>query len=278
MSVSSIKIAPSSSKLGSNLAFYISCLVFFTLVFLAIFAKEVAPFNPLEDNLMDINLPPSHTHILGCDFLGRDLFSLILYALRISLIVGFFSAFFTIVITCLYALGSLIKPLSPLLDMLLDIFLALPSLLVIMFALTLFGGSIASMVLIIALAHWPFCARTVIEEFKGIRRSDFYIASIASGATPFRAFIHDVLPALGSLLLVLFIINFAHAIGMEALLSFFGLGVDAPSFGNILNNGINALLSDAWHIIAFPCVAIFLLIVSLFGISLHVQEYFGIRL
>ncbi|SPV22416.1 Putative peptide ABC-transport system permease protein [Campylobacter coli] len=132
---------------------------------------------------------------------------------------------------------------------------------------------------LIALVHWPFIARIVESELKRLENLDFYKASIVLGRTKFRAFFKDLLPALKSLIFVLFIFNIIHAIATEATLSFFGLGLgfNIPTLGTLLNESSKAIFIGAWWMILFPLLALMFLFLPLLWLGNYLQKIGGVR-
>lgn len=248
-------------------------------IFIAIFVPFLSDSNPNFSDLNSAKLPPNLTHIFGTDILGRDLFIQIAYALRISLFVGFFCAFFTLFFAIFYVLLARMSFYSFFIRAL-DAILALPSLLLVMFFQGFLGGSVLTMSLIIALAHFASVAKLLDSELSRLMKSDFYLCALSLGSTKFRAFYKDLLPACVNLLLILFIFQIAHAIANEATLSFFGFGVGLSEFslGKLLSEGSNALFIGAWWLIAFPVLFLLILILPLLSLASSLQSRFGVKI
>lgn len=248
------------------------------LVFCALFAPFLAPFDILESHLNHLHQAPNLTYFLGTDFLGRDVFSRLLFALRNSLFVGvcssllsiFFTLFYLFLARCFFYTFWM---------RILDLFLALPAFLLMMFFQSFIGVNIFLMIFLIALVHWPFMARIIESELKRLENLDFYKANIVLGRTKFRAFFKDLMPALKSLIFILFIFNIVHAIATEATLSFFGLGLgfDMPTLGTLLNESSKAIFIGAWWMILFPLLTLLFLFLPLLWLGNFLQKIWGVR-
>ncbi|EAL0080200.1 ABC transporter permease [Campylobacter lari] len=248
------------------------------LILGALFAPLLAPFDVLESHLNHLHQAPNLTYYLGTDFLGRDVFSRLLFALRISLFIGICSSFLSIFFALFYLFLARCFFYTFWMRIL-DLFLALPAFLLMMFFQSFVGVNIFLMIFLIALVHWPFIARIIESELKRLENLDFYKASIVLGRTKFRVFFKDLLPALKSLIFVLFIFNIIHAIATEATLSFFGLGLgfNIPTLGTLLNESSKAIFIGAWWMILFPLLALMFLFLPLLWLGNYLQKIGGVR-
>lgn len=249
------------------------------LLCLAVFAPLIAPFSP---NLADINalhLAPNTKQILGTDFFGRDLFSRLLFALRNSIFIAVSSSFLTLCFACLYVLLARMC-LYNFFMRILDLCLALPFLLLLMFFQSFFEANVFNMIFLIALVHWSFIAKLIESEMRKFENLDFYKASLVLGASKTKLFFKDLLPGCLSLLFVLFLFNTIHSIGTEATLSFFGLGLafEIPSFGTLLNDSQKAVFIGAWWIILFPLLSLLAFILPLLWLGGFLQKLWGMKL
>lgn len=253
--------------------FFLFLSPFFIVLFLAFFAPFLSPYAPNLSDLTKIYEAPNLKHFFGTDMLGRDLFSRILYALRNSAVIGILSSFLAVILALIYVFVARIC-FYGLFMRSLDMILALPSLLLMMFFQGLMNGGLKSMIFIIVLTHFAYIARVLESELKQLENADFYKAALVLGMSKNKAFFKELLPCLMPILAVFFILNIAHAIGIEATLSFFGLGLgfEIPSLGNILNEANKAVFMGAWWIISFPLLAILMLILPLFYLSNFLQK------
>ncbi|MCR6573952.1 ABC transporter permease [Campylobacter insulaenigrae] len=251
--------------------FYIFLIIL--SIFLALFAPFLSKYDPVLIELNVAKIAPNFTHIFGTDILGRDIFSRTLYALRISLFVGVSAAFLSVIFALAYVFISRFFAYA-FFSRILDMLLALPSLLVIMFFQSFLSGSLWSMIFIIALGHFAFIAKVIDNQLNKFQKLEFYQNAIILGSTKTKALFSDLLPACLNLIFVLFVLHIAHSITAEATLSFFGLGVElsTPSLGNMLNDANKAVFLGFWWMIVFPVVFILLLILPLLALANDTQE------
>ncbi|EAI7259350.1 ABC transporter permease [Campylobacter upsaliensis] len=258
--------------------FYLLSPLFLALL-LAFFTPLFSSYDPNFGDINAIYIAPNLQHILGTDMLGRDLFTRILYGIKTSFFIGLLSSFLTLVLALFYVFVARLFFYTFFMR-LLDMFLALPFLLLMMFFSGFMSGNDLSMILIIALTHWSFVAKLFASELKRLENLEFYQAALVLGSTKTRAFFKDLLPPCFSLLSVLFVLNIVHAISTEATLSFFGLGLDfeIASLGNILNEASKAVFIGAWWIVLYPLLALLILILPLLALSAYLRKYFGVSL
>ncbi|EDP4202669.1 ABC transporter permease subunit [Campylobacter jejuni] len=251
------------------------------LIFLflcALFAPFLTPFDILSTHLENLHQAPNFTYILGTDFLGRDLFSRLLFALRNSLLIGVGESLLSIIFALCYLF--LARCFFYVFWMrILEFFLALPAFLLMMFFQSMITSDVFLMIFLIALIHWCFIARIIESELKRLENLDFYKANIVLGRTKFRAFFKDLIPALKTLIFTLFIFNIVHAIATEATLSFFGLGLgfEIPTLGTLLSESSKAVFIGAWWMILFPLLSLLLLFLPLLWLGNFLQKIWGIR-
>lgn len=221
------------------------------LVLMAIFAKQIAPFDPNEIGY-DFQAPPSATHWLGTDSVGRDVLSRLIYGSRISLSVGVVSV--TLYVTIGVVLGALAGYRSGWLDVAImrvsDMVMSFPSLVLILVVVALIGPSIYNVMMVLGLLGWPQIARIVRGQFLSLRQMDYVQAGRALGAVDARLIFKHLLPNAFSPVLVAATFGTASAILSEAALSFLGLGVQPPtaSWGNMLTDAqsLSILESMPW--------------------------------
>jgi peptide/nickel transport system permease protein len=215
-------------------------IVLLLIVIGAIFAPWISGYGPNAIDLAAHNTGPSAAHWLGTDSTGRDELSRLLYGGRISLGVGLAAAAVAVVIGTL--LGSLAGLLGGWWDGLVmrlaDIFMSFPSLVVIVVIAGIIGPSVTTMVIGIGLFQWPVCGRLVRGVTLSLREQEFVHASRATGAGPYWLMTRHIIPAALPQVSVVATLAVAQAIGLEATLSFLGLGVQPPaaSWGNMLTD------------------------------------------
>ncbi|MEV4618478.1 ABC transporter permease [Asanoa sp. NPDC049573] len=228
-------------------------VVFIVLVVLAaIFARPLSGHDPNAIDLLQARTGPSGDHLLGTDSTGRDVFSRLLFAGRISLGVGLASAAIAVVLGTL--LGSVAGLLGGWVDGLVmrlaDVFLSFPSLVVIVVVSGILGPSVLTMVIAIGLFQWPVCGRIVRGVTLSLREQEFVLASRATGAGPLWLMRKHIIPAALPPVSVVATLAVAQAIALEATLSFLGLGVQPPaaSWGNMLTDAqsLTVIRTEPW--------------------------------
>ena len=268
-----------------------SFFVFVLIILVAVFANFIAPNNPFDPsslNLINGFTPPLQANeftgevfLLGTDDQGRDLFSTILYGLRISLFVGVMAVLFAMVmgVTLGLAAGFLGGWLDSFIMRFADIQMTFPSILVAMLIYGVAKGilppdlryemSIAVLILSIGLSEWVPFARTVRGSTLVERQQEYVLAASMLGLSRRQIMTRHILPNVLSPVLVIATITFALAIITEATLSFLGVGVPStkPSLGTLIRIGQDFLFSGEWWILLFPALTLLALALSinLFG-------------
>jgi peptide/nickel transport system permease protein len=240
----------------------------------ALLASALAPHDPFVQELARGLEGPGWEHPFGCDKLGRDILSRVLYGTRISVAVGMATV---VVSSCLgVAIGMFAGYGGGMLDeglmRLTDIFLAFPGILLAIALMAALGPSLRNVVLALCLMGWVGYARLVRGQVLALREAEFVLAARALGASPVRVMVRHVLPNTLAPVMVEATFGLAGAIVAEAGLSFLGLGAQppTPSWGAMLNEG-RAFLLVAPHLTVFPGFAIMLLVlgVNLLGDGLR---------
>ncbi len=227
-------------------------------VLIAILAPILAPYPPLQQDVMSRLDPPSGEHWLGTDPLGRDILSRIIYGSRLSLPVGVAAVALALVLGTL--LGSVAGFLGGRTDevvmRLTDLMLAFPTVILAMVITAALGAGVRNAIIAIMVAWWPTYARNVRGLVLATRNREFVHAAHSLGATRPRIFLYHILPSTISPLVVLGTLDLGHAILTFAALSFLGLGPppDLPEWGSMIATGRSYF--DQWWIGAFPGLAI----------------------
>jgi peptide/nickel transport system permease protein len=222
------------------------------LIFVSVAAPLLTPHSPIEIDLRAIRQPPSPDHWLGTDGTGRDVFTRILYAGRISLSVGLVSVSISMAIGII--VGSIAGYAGGKVDMTLmrvtDVFMTFPSLVIIITVAAAMGPSVYNAMLVIGLLTWPSIARLVRGQFLTLREQQFVRAARSIGVSRGEIAFKHIFPNTISSIAVALTIGVANAILLEASLSFLGLGVQAPtpSWGNMLRDAqsLNILEGMPW--------------------------------
>ena len=227
-------------------------VVLLTLVLLAVCAPLLSRYSPTDINLRAMRQAPSAEHWLGTDGTGRDIWSRILYAGRISLSVGLVAVSISMIIGCI--VGSVAGFLGGKTDMLLmrltDMVMTFPSLVIIIVVAAAMGPSVYNAMIVIGLLTWPSIARLVRSQFLTLREQQFVLAARSIGVSRWEIAFKHIFPNTVSTIAVAVTVGVASAILLEASLSFLGLGVQAPtpSWGNMLRDAqsLNILEAMPW--------------------------------
>lgn len=216
------------------------------VILLAVFAPLVAQQSPTLVDLDAFRKAPSALHWLGTDASGRDVFARVIYASRVSLLVGVAATLVSVSIgTLLGAIAGLARGVTDRVIMrAADVVLSFPTIVVIIVLAGVLGPSVTMLILAIGATHWPQTCRVVQGVTLSLREKEYIHAARAAGATSWWLIRKHVLPASLPPVIVSATIAVAQAIMLEATLSFLGLGVQPPraSWGNMLNDAQNLTL------------------------------------
>ena len=224
------------------------------LVLIVIVGPLFMQYNPDTVDLYSINEGPTAEHLLGCDELGRDLLTRLLYGGRISIAVGLTAALLSIVVGSL--VGALAGFYGGIVDNLLmrftDLVLTIPSLPLHMVLSVIFKPSPACLVVPIAGVNWTAAARLVRSRFLTLRSLDYVRAARATGEGDLRMILTHLLPNTLDVIIVTATLAVGNAIIMESTLSFLGCGINPPtaSWGNMLQNAQNTMTIQPFTAIA----------------------------
>jgi peptide/nickel transport system permease protein len=274
-----IRRSPSKVRLYGNALRHdkltLAALIFLiVLMFSAVFAPLVSPFDPEAQSLMLRNQPPmteaengsAIPHLLGTDQLGRDLLSRLLFGARVSLLVGFIGALFSGIVGVVLGLtaGYYRGWVDDLIMRFVDIQMGFPSLMTALLVLYVLGPGMWKVILVLAVTRWMVFARVTRSLVLSLREEIFVEAAQTVGCSDRRILFRHVLPNLLSPLLVLVTLEVATMILTEASLSFLGLGIQPPqsSWGLMLAQG-RSYVTTAWWLVTFPGLIILLTALSL---------------
>ena len=251
--------------LSRNRLALVGGVVVLFLAALAILTPVLAPWDPNRPDVKKILDPPSRTHLLGTDQLGRDVFSRMLYGSRVSLAVGFVSVGIAAAIGIV--LGSLAGYNGGMVDgfvmRLVDLMLVFPRFFLLLAVLAFLTPSIWTIMAVIGLTGWMGVTRLVRAEFLSLKEREFVVWSQNVGATGFRVIWRYILPNALAPVLVAMTLGIPAAILTESGLSFLGIGVPPPhaTWGNILNEG-KETIEIGWWLSVYPGLAILVTVLS----------------
>mgnify|MGYP000258783714 FL=1 len=244
----------------------IGLAMLFLLIFAAVFANVIAPYDPVEQNLLIRLQGPSAAHWFGTDELGRDIFSRILYGARISLTVGLIAVSISCVAGC--ALGAIAGYYGGILDTVImrisDIMMAIPSILLNISIVAALGTGLQNVMIAIGISSVPAYCRIMRASLLSLKNQEFVDASRVAGSTDFYIIMHHIIPNSLAPLIVQATLKIGGAILSCASMSFIGLGIvpPTPEWGAMLSTGRD-FLRDAPHLTAFPGLAIMFAVFSM---------------
>jgi peptide/nickel transport system permease protein len=295
--------------LESDLAYYyrrdkiaiVSSLIFLIFALMALFSPLIAPFDPYDLtqlDLMNSEMPPvwiegsDPRFLLGTDDQGRDLWSTILYGMRVSLLIGICAVLLqgTIGIVIGLVSGYIGGRVDSLLMRIADVQLSFSTLMVAIIVLAIvknaFGGETYSnwamviLILVIGLSEWPQIARTVRSSVLAEKEKEYVDAAHVMGFGPVRIMFKHILPNCLSPIFVISTVQIANAIITEAALSFLGLGmpVTQPSLGSLISIGKEYLFSGSWWITLIPGFFLIAIVIAINLMGDFLRDVFNPRL
>jgi peptide/nickel transport system permease protein len=252
-------------KLARNKLAIFGAVVILVMIFAALFAPWLAPYDPEQQFPMDPLKPPSREYLLGTDNVGRDTLSRIIFGARVSLFVGLTSMVIAAAIGI--PLGLLAGYYGGLLESVamraMDTLLAFPAVLLAIFIVAVLGPSLNNAILAVGIIYIPAFARVTRANTLSIREKEFVEAARCLGASDLRVMLRSILPNTLSPLVVQFSLGVGYAMLVEAGLSFLGLGVQPPTaaWGQMVGLARNFITLTPW-LITFPGLAIFLAVLA----------------
>ncbi|EEA93586.1 MULTISPECIES: ABC transporter permease [Pseudovibrio] len=269
----------------------VAALLLFTIIAAALFAPWITPQNPYDlaqVSVLDARMEPGaesfdgYTFWLGTDGAGRDLFSAILYGLRISLSVGVTSGIIALIIgmsvglIAAYAGGRT----ETFIMRIVDLQLSFPASLVALMLLALLGKGVDKIILALVVAQWAYYARTVRGTALVERGKEYVEAVTCLGLSHARVLFLHIMPNCLPPLIVVGTVQTAHAIALEATLSFLGVGLPQtePSLGLLIANGFEYVISGKYWISFFPGIALLVTVVSINLVGDQLRDVLNPRL
>lgn len=245
------------------------------MIVVAIFAPQIAPYDPIEADYAAIRQGPSAQHFLGTDDLGRDVLSRIIYGARITLIVSITSVLVGDLLGFIWGIASgyLGKRFDLISQRLVDVLMSFPALILALLLLVVLGAGLTTVIIAIAVTRIPSSTRITRSVVLSIKETAYVEAARGVGASQIRIMARHVAPQAVAPILIVATLHLGGAIFAESALSFLGLGIPppAPSWGNMLGGVLAAAFRPPWWLVVFPGVAITLAIMAanLFGDSLR---------
>jgi ABC-type dipeptide/oligopeptide/nickel transport system permease subunit len=253
----------------------------------ALFAPMIAPHDPADGDLLRRLQPPvwqadgDWSYPLGCDELGRDMLSRLIFGARVSLGVSFGVVLVSGVIGTVLGMvaGFARGALDAVLARVADVLLGFPYLVFAIGLMGMMGPGLSNIVITLVLKEWVVAFRVARGETLGAREQDYVEAARAVGCPAWRIMLGEILPNILSPVLVVATIRMAHVIIMESSLSFLGLGVQPPavSWGSMVADG-REFLAEGWWVATLPGLAILVVVLAINLASQGAREAFDPRL
>ena len=257
-------------RLIQNRAAMIGGITILILIILAVFAPWIAPYSYSYQNLDIGASPPSATHLLGTDVLGRDLLSRLLYGARISLLVGFVATGVALVIGVSWGIiaGYFGGRVDSIMMRIVDVLYGLPFIIFIILLMVIFGRNIWLLFAAIGAVEWLTMARIVRAQVIGLKNQEFVQAAQVMGVSNFSMFRRHILPNILGPIAVYATLTIPQVMLLEAFLSFLGLGIQPPmsSWGTLIRYGVESMEEHYWLLI-YPGLT--------FTITLFALNFFG---
>jgi peptide/nickel transport system permease protein len=269
----------------------LASLVLALILGVALLAPAISPQNPYDLaqlDIMDSKLEPGakglegRVFVLGTDDQGRDMLSAIFYGLRISLGVGVMSTIAALAVGMAIGLTSAYAGgwVDGLIMRIVDLQLSFPAILIALVLLAVLGQGVDKIVIALIAVQWAYYARTVRGNALAEKKKEYVDAARCMAFGPGRIVFRHILPNVLPPLIVVATVQVAHAIALEATLSFLGLGmpITSPSLGLLIANGFAHLLSGKYWISFFPGIALLVTIVSINLVGDRLRDVLNPRL
>ncbi len=258
-----------------NFMFKLGLVLFLAWVLVAIFAPVIAPHDPTQGDVTLRYLPPSADYWFGTDELGRDVFSRVLYASRVSLTASLVTVLISFAVGIFF--GGLAGYIGGVVDDVMmrfsEMIQSFPPLILAMVIAAALGPNISNSILAMAIIWWPNYARLTRSIVISLKSNDYVTASRVLGATHTRILTREILPnSIGSLI-VMCTLDLGNAILMFSGLSFLGLGVQPPTpeWGAMVSDGVRD--TAKWWVSTFPGLAIFSVAIAANFIGDGLRDY-----
>lgn len=244
-------------------------------IFLAVFASELAPYNPYKGDFLATWETPNKIHLLGTDDLGRDVLSRLLYGARISISIGILSQLTVAVVGV--PIGAIAGLKGGWLDYVvmrvIDVLSSLPTILFYILLMVALGAGFWNLIIAMTLTGWIGIARLVRGQVLSLKKTDFIRASRAMGAGNFYILKKHLLRNVLSQVIVAMAIGIPNAMFAEAGLSFLGLGIPAPgaSWGQMIGM-YDSYIRTAWHLTVFPAIILALTMLAWFLVADGIRD------
>jgi peptide/nickel transport system permease protein len=244
----------------------VAALILIAAVVLAVFAAQVAPFDPFRNDYSAARQPPNSMHWLGTDSLGRDVLTRIIFGLRISLLVSVASIAVGVSVGVVWGVtsGYLAGRYDLLSQRLVEILSSFPTLILAMLLSVGLGPGLGTVIVAIGVTQIPLATRVIRAVVLAVKQAQFVEAARCLGASSTRIMARQIAPQCVAPVAVIATLNLGSAIFTEAALSFLGVGVPppTPSLGNMLGGVLAQSFQPPWWLVIFPGAAIALIVLA----------------
>lgn len=256
---------------------WVSLVLLVGIVVCCLFAEVIMTKSPTYLDLKNCNVAPNSEFLFGTDTLGRDIFSGIWYGGRISITIGFLATVISTFIAVVYGSLSGIAPswLDTLMMRFTEIFLSVPSLLLVLFLQAILGdANVLTLSIVIGVTSWASIAKVIRTEVRQIRSSEYVVASKCMGGRFFHILGKHLAPNFIASIMFMVVMNVRTAISSESTLSFLGMGLplEIISWGSMLSLAEKALMTKSWWIILIPGAFLVTLLMCITGIGNYLRK------
>jgi peptide/nickel transport system permease protein len=279
------------SEFAENKVAVAALAIVAAILLLALLAPWIAPQDPYDQgtlNLADARKPPGtvgsggYVHVLGTDAQGRDLFSAILYGLRISIQMGLFAGAAALLLGATLGIVAAYRggAAEAVIMRVIDLQLSFPAILLALVLVALLGPGKVQLIAALTAAQYAYFARTAHGAASSERRKDYIEAARATPLPAWRIVFRHLLPNCLPPLIVVATVQVANSIALEATLSFLGVGlpITEPSLGMLISNGVQYLINGRYWISVNPGIALMVLIVAINLVGDQIRDQFNPRL
>ena len=244
---------------------YFSLFLILLFVIMAVFAEQIAPYNPNQNNLAESLLPASRDHLFGTDLFGRDVFSRLLFGSRVSIVASLSSCAFAAIIGMVLGLlaGYYQGACARVILRYVDLQLSIPPLLFTVILGLIFGHGMFGLIIALGFGSIPGFIRLMYSTVLSLKDSDFVVALRLGRIRDARILFRHLLPNTFAPMVTMFAMNLGGAILLESTISYLGLGIQQPnaSWGNMVSDGQKYLLTNPM-LCVIPGICIILLTIA----------------
>ncbi len=256
----------SERRRGSNRLLWVGIVIIALAVFVAVLGPFLAPYDPLDVQLRERLMAPSAEHLLGTDQLGRDILSRILHAGRVTIAIALVAMVLSagIGIAAGVVSGYIGGRMDMILQRIVDIQLAFPTILLAITVVAVLGSSVPILIFAFVLAGWARYVRVIRAQTLVLRETQYVEAARAMGGTKVHILRRYIVPNLLTEIIALMNLEVARIVLLESGLSYLGLGVQPPlpTWGNMLADG-RLYMTTAWWFVTFPGLAIMIVVLGM---------------